>query len=128
MPPEAGSPGAWLRFARSDLALARGERQPEVLLETLCFHAQQAAEKSIKAVLMQAGIPPPRAHSIERLLGLLPPAFSPPADLLAAAKLTPYATIFRYPTEEEPVSEEEYREAVRLAEAVVAWATRAINP
>lgn len=44
-------PRTWLLHARSDLNLA-SSRFPEVLYEQLCFHAQQAAEKSIKAVLI----------------------------------------------------------------------------
>ena len=47
MPPEAGSPRDWLRLAKADLAIARLELPPDGLLELLCFHAQQAAEKSI---------------------------------------------------------------------------------
>jgi HEPN domain-containing protein len=58
MSPEPGSPAAWLRYARSDLALARVPARGEVLLESLCFHAQQAVEKSLKAVLVGRGIPP----------------------------------------------------------------------
>lgn len=48
MPPEVyapGSPADWLRYAYSDLALAGITPLPQVLLEQLCFHAQQAAEK-----------------------------------------------------------------------------------
>ena len=55
-PPIPGSPEDWLRYARSDLALAQQRQAPEILLATLCFHAQQAAEKSIKAVLVQRGM------------------------------------------------------------------------
>jgi HEPN domain-containing protein len=58
-PPRRGSPGDWLRHARSDLALARTTPTPEIMLEALCFHAQQAAEKAIKAVLVVRGITPP---------------------------------------------------------------------
>jgi HEPN domain-containing protein len=42
------------------------------LLEGLCFHAQQAAEKALKAVLIAKGIPPPKTHNIRILLDLLP--------------------------------------------------------
>jgi len=122
MPHEPGSPQAWLSHARSDLALARLPATGDVLREALCFHAQQAVEKSIKAVLIQAGIPFPRAHTIERLVDLLPPATPRTPELLASAQLTAYATTFRYPGEEEPVSEEDHRQALRLAEAVLAWA------
>lgn len=53
MPPERqmpGSPDDWLRRARSDLALAKVPLPEGALYEDLCFHAQQAAEKAIKAV------------------------------------------------------------------------------
>jgi hypothetical protein len=42
-------PNEWLRRARSNLARAKN-RIPEACLEDLCFDAQQAAEKAIKAV------------------------------------------------------------------------------
>ena len=49
MPPEAGLPEDWVRYARSDLEIAEGPPGPHVLLEMLCFHARQAAEKGLKA-------------------------------------------------------------------------------
>ena len=116
---DPGSAAEWLRHARSDLALARQPIIGDVMLEGLCFHAQQAVEKSIKAVLIGAGIPFPKVHSIERLIDLLPPEIPPTPELLASAALTAYATTFRYPGLEEPVSRERYQEALRLAEAVV---------
>lgn len=127
MQPEPGSPADWIRFAKSDLALAITPASDNVLLETLCFHAQQAVEKSIKAVLVHFNIPAPRIHSIERLIDLLPPNIPRASDLLASAKLTAYGTIFRYPGEKEPVTEEDYREAIKLAELVLAWAEGTIS-
>ncbi len=56
MPPEQRSPDdprEWLRRARSNMARAQADiRLSDVYLEDLCFDAQQAAEKSIKAVLI----------------------------------------------------------------------------
>jgi HEPN domain-containing protein len=46
----------------------------------------------------------------------------PPLEVQDAASLTDYAVGSRYPGDLEPVTEEEYREAVRLAETVVRWA------
>jgi len=43
-------PRRWLENARADLALARSPLPLGGLYEHLCFHAQQAAEKSLKAV------------------------------------------------------------------------------
>ena len=75
MPPELPAPGSpqdWMRFAYSDLALARSPLLPGVLLEGLCYHAQQAAEKALKAVLVFLNIDFPRTHNIRTLLDLLP--------------------------------------------------------
>ena len=45
-----GSPEDWLARAIGDLALARVPLPEGGYYEDLCFHAQQAAEKAIKAV------------------------------------------------------------------------------
>jgi HEPN domain-containing protein len=122
MQPESGSPAHWLRHAHSDLALARAQDQPGVLLEALCFHAQQAAEKALKAVLLRRGIAFPRTHDIEVLLNLLPAVVEVTADVEEARVLTQYAVVTRYPGTEEPVAEAEYQDAIRIADAVVQWA------
>lgn len=45
------NPEAWMHRARSNLARAKADRNiPEVLLEDLCFDAQQAVEKSITSI------------------------------------------------------------------------------
>lgn len=63
---------AWLRRARSDLELARIALEARsVLPEDACFHAQQCAEKALKAFLLQAGDDPPRTHAIDVLLDRL---------------------------------------------------------
>ncbi|PYQ02164.1 MAG: CRISPR-associated protein Cas4 [Acidobacteria bacterium] len=49
-------PREWLRRARSNLALARVGQQGEILLEDLCFEAQQAAEKAAKAILVSRSV------------------------------------------------------------------------
>jgi HEPN domain-containing protein len=122
-----GSPAAWLRYAHSDLELACVKRPPQVLLEGLCFHAQQAAEKALKAVLVDRGIPFPKTHNIRTLLDLLPQGATPPPEVEDAAILTDYAVISRYPGDLESVDEEEYLEAVRLAKTVVHWAESVIQ-
>ena len=44
---------------------------PGVYLEDLCFDAQQAAEKAIKAVMLQRNVEFPYVHDLGRLLSLL---------------------------------------------------------
>ena len=41
----------WIHWARSDLALAQMTEDERILPEILAFHAQQAAEKALKALL-----------------------------------------------------------------------------
>lgn len=110
MPPELlqpGPPADWLRHAESDLNLARGGRQPGVLLENLTFHAQQCAEKALKALLLCKGRPLPRSHSIRFLLDSVAADVEVPDKLQRAASLTDYAVTLRYPGDFEPISEEE---------------------
>ncbi len=124
----SGSAVDWLRYAESDLDIARITQSSRILLEGLCFHAQQAAEKALKAVLIAYSIPFPRTHNITTLIDLLPQDIALLSEVEAAASLTDYAVLMRYPGDLEPVTEEEYREAVRLAEVVVHWAERLIQP
>lgn len=115
-------PREWINRARSDLRLARN-RLDGVYLADLCFHAQQAAEKAIKALLVQRGVRFPYVHDLARLLALLHDAgCAVPEPVLAASELTRYATVARYPGLSDRVSDLQYGEAVRIAEAVLRWA------
>ena len=60
-PPD--DPREWLNRARSNLVRARGEKEG-VYLEDLCFDAQQAAEKAIKAFLVHRGVRFPYVHDL----------------------------------------------------------------
>ena len=119
-PPD--DPREWLNRARSNLALARN-RAPDVYLEDLCFEAQQAAEKALKAVLIGRGVDFPYVHDLARLLSLLEEEGETiPATVRKAGMLTPYALITRYPGIVRPVTDREHEEAVEIAEAVIEWA------
>ena len=126
--PEIGTPADWLRYARSDLALARVPRPVDVLLDTLCFHAQQAVEKSLKAVLLSKEIRFPYTHDIARLITLVSAAtIAWPEELDQAAELSEYAAESRYPGSKELVSEEDYHQALTIAEQVLAWAESVVS-
>jgi HEPN domain-containing protein len=57
-----------LNRAKSDLALARISLPEGAFLEDLCFHAQQAAEKALKAVYVGNGWSFRYTHDIGELL------------------------------------------------------------
>lgn len=123
----AGSPNDWLRHAKSDLELARVNPPPIVMLEGLCFHAQQAVEKSLKAILISFDVPFPRTHNIGVLLDLLPTDIVIPDLVQESAILSDYAVMTRYPHDLEPVDTDEYLRAVEIADYVLSWAERIIR-
>ncbi len=119
----------WLRYASDDLRaadiyLGSGETAPHIV----CWHAQQAAEKAIKALLIKKGIAFPYVHDIAHLLTLLEQTeLQIPEPVRRAEDLTRYAVVTRYPGIAEPVGESHYRDALVSAEAVVRWAEREIG-
>jgi HEPN domain-containing protein len=125
---QLGTPQDWLRRARSNLARARQPKPEEALWEDLCFDTQQAAEKSLKAALLAHSIPFRFVHDITELLTLLEKnGISLPEEIRASAELTDYAVENRYPGPFEPVTEEEFKRALQIAEAVVGWAESEIE-
>ncbi|MGH7535163.1 MAG: HEPN domain-containing protein [Gemmatimonadales bacterium] len=123
-----GSPLDWLRRARSNLVLARQPKPPEALWEDLCFEAQQAAEKAIKAVLVSRGVDFPKTHDLGRLLRILEESgMKLPAPVWRSPELTAYAWEARYPGDYEPATADVHRRAVELAEAVVRWAGEVVH-
>ena len=124
-PPERFAPDdprEWMNRARSNLLRAKN-RIPDAYLEDLCFDAQQAAKKAIKAVMIAREIDFPYVHDLGSLLALLDEhGETIPEAIRTALSLTTYATTTRYPNAGNPVEEREYREAIAIAEAVVRWA------
>jgi len=61
------------------------------------FHAQQAAEKLLKAALFLGGVAPPRTHNLARLVDLAAEHhLNLPPECEQLRWLTPYAVLFRY--------------------------------
>jgi HEPN domain-containing protein len=116
-------PREWLNRAQSNLVIARGDAGlAGVYLEDLCFEAQQAAEKAIKAVLLHRGVQFPYIHDLGRLLTLVEQSGQAvPEEVHAAETLTDYAGLTRYPAVLEPVTPAHYTNAVDLATTVVRW-------
>jgi HEPN domain-containing protein len=122
-----GTPQEWLRRAKGNLALAKQRKPKEAYWEDLCFEAQQAAEKAVKAVLMSSGIDFPKTHEIGELLALVNRSGQKvPQEFWKADDLTQYAVETRYPGPAEPVTRNEYRDSVALAQKVDKWAEHII--
>ena len=114
----------WLAHAESDLRLGRlGSGEEEILSAQICFHAQQAAEKALKALLLTGGTDFPLTHDLGQLLQLCSHAgIEIPPEILEADSLTPYAVESRYPGQLEDVPRAEMTQALMLAAETVAWA------
>ena len=120
----------WIERARRDFrgldALLRSADRVEDLV---CFHAHQAAEKTLKAVLVRAGMSPPYRHLLTLLLSRSPEplrAVGGVAD--ACAILDSVFPKTRYPDNPIPTTDEVdaavkaarmIREAARIAEVIV---------
>lgn len=119
---------AWLDRAKGSLARARQPKPEDGFWEDLCFDAQQAAEKAVKAALVLHALDFPRTHQIGELLEILRRAdHHPPEELERADRLSEYAVTTRYPRAAHPVDEAEYQQALQLAERVVRWAESVVR-
>lgn len=123
MSPEDELLGEWLARADDDLRLAELalEDTPPVCWGA-AFHAQQAAEKLLKALLTFHRIEFQKVHSIDYLLDLCVEV-EPDAESLreTATKLTDFAVEARYPFPRREPTEAEARESIETAEQVRAF-------
>lgn len=88
----------------------------------MCFDCQQAAEKSLKALLVAYDKESPHTHIIAHLLETLERSgMKIPEDVKSSSDLTEYAVHTRYPGLYEPVTAKEFREALAVAERVHEW-------
>lgn len=101
----------WLSYSRENLRTAEGLVGLGVPRQ-VSFHAQQAAEKAIKAVFVFLQTDFPYTHDLDRLRTLLPEGWKvkeQPPDL---AVLTFWATRGRYPGSVREATEEDARSAI----------------
>ena len=121
-------PSGWLRKGLEDLHAGERLLQPPALPMAACFHAQQAAEKSLKGVLSFLGLARiPRTHSPLELADLVAAqGVSPPLSDEQWALFAPYAVQVRYDELPGP-SAEAALHALTLARDVYQWAERLIN-
>ncbi len=119
-------PREWIARAKSNLVRA-GSVIEGVELEDLCFDAQQAGEKAIKAVFIHRDETFPYSHDLDKLLHLLEGnGHRVPKYVKDAKELTQYAHVTRYPSLAAEVTPRQHRRAVRIATAVLRWAERQI--
>ena len=111
----------WINKAEGDWRTAKWES--EVIdtpnWDAVCFHAQQAVEKYLKALLQQENILFSKTHDLSQLLRPLLPLYSDLETLSDDLEwLTTFAVEIRYPGES--AIEEDAKQAVVMMERVIA--------
>jgi HEPN domain-containing protein len=119
----------WLARAERDLQAAQNELQASPPLpEISAYHAQQAAEKALKAFLTAHSVPFRFTHDLVELQAQcqgLDPRFA--RFLTAAQTLNPYATQFRYPGGPLAPPESETAQALELANGIVRFVQQELS-
>lgn len=88
--------------------------------EDLCFDAQQAAEKAIKALIVLHGKRFPLTHDLGELIENLESFVSEiPVEVRQSVELNDYALVTRYPNWGTSVTQAEFARALKLSHGVV---------
>ncbi len=107
-----------LKKAGNDLIAARATLETHHATDTVCFHAQQAVEKSLKAILALHDVAYPWRHDLGELLRLTTPLFPEIAPYQERIiKMAPFAVEIRYDAAFEPtfpVASEAFQTAVEI--------------
>lgn len=110
----------WIAKAREDFKASQVLFDAG-LTDPACFHAQQSAEKWLKALLEERDQPIPKTLDLDALIDRLPnDVISTAAVLTAASVLTSFAVDTRYPGTE--TDTEDAREALMHAQVIMDWA------
>lgn len=116
-------PSGFLDLATADLDTARRLVVPG-LCHKACYHAQQAAEKALKAVLLHEITTFPKTHDLSRLVDAIRashPTF--PEFALESAVLNEYAVDMRYEPEVlNDIDGDEANAAIGYAETILNYA------
>ena len=132
---------SWLAYARRDVVIAEllmqvGELDPEAnaklaalvgevghddLIEAACHHAQQSAEKAMKAALASHRTPFRKIHHLDYLRNLLAEAGG--WDMLPSEaqldRLSEFAVLGRYPDPDPAPTRDEAQSLITLARSVL---------
>ena len=117
----------WLDRAKSSLKISKTKREDDIFYEDLCFQAQQAVEKALKGLLIFYSVEPEKTHNLVTLIKALSKYTDVPEEINETAVLNDYAVQTRYPGDYTPISEDEYKDAVIMAEECIKWVDKKIK-
>jgi len=119
-PENLGTLPQWIEKAENDLRAAEHtlRMEKDCPFDTICFHAQQCAEKYLKAFLVSRGVVFPKTHDLRILLQLLSEDSNLGLPMSEVLPLNRYTIEARYPGDWEPMDREEAERAVAIARRV----------
>jgi HEPN domain-containing protein len=121
---------SWLLKASHDLAAARLLASGQASLgDVVAYNCQQAAEKALKGYLVYWDVRVEKTHDVGLLLEAavkIEPMIGTWSD--AADRLTPYATVYRYPGLDEQPVPEELEEALDDADGILRQVVALLPP
>jgi HEPN domain-containing protein len=119
----------WAAHADDDLRVAEHTLTlpDDCPYRLVAYHAQQCAEKYLKAYLVLRGVDFPFTHNLARLLELCSEQSAWGEQLKDVEELTPFAITARYPGNDEPVSEADARRTVDIAKRARAHVRAALG-
>jgi HEPN domain-containing protein len=112
---------SWFDRAKSSLAISKNKFDERIFYEDLCFQAQQAVEKALKGLLIFHNVEPEKTHNLVSLIKERSRYISVPKEISETVILNDYAVQTRYPGDYTSVGEEEYNNAVKIAEECINW-------
>lgn len=127
MTPSLEEAHRFLDLARADIEAFRVlAASPHIRPAIALFHAQQSVEKSLKAVLFSKSLEFPRTHDLVELADKLQLAgAAPPYPIEGLVKLSPYAVLYRYDSDD--LGLVSIQDAERTAQDVLTWAELAVR-
>jgi HEPN domain-containing protein len=111
----------WIDKAEHDYSAALyllESSETDVPYDVVCFHAQQCAEKYLKATGVHERMSVPRTHDLMELLSLLPSGIRPTMPAEELAELNPYGIDIRYPGFFESVTRDDATRALSIANRI----------
>lgn len=120
----------WILKAKSDLHLAeKGVKDDDLTLDTAIYHTQQCAEKALKGFLAYHENTLTKTHDLIKLLEICCSIDDEFSNLgLDAAILSPFATEFRYPMDEETTVERKVvLDAIHRADKILSFVEKKIT-
>ena len=113
----------WISRADSNLLIAQtAQKGGGLYYEDLCNQLHQAVEKGLKGLLVFFGEDPPKTHDLFNLLSRLEMYIEITDDILDKTLLIDrYSVNIKYPGDYEPVTPEDFEEALTAVDNYLIW-------